>query len=250
VVGYKRSLRGLTAVTLAIGLVVVACGGSGNGLPGANNGNGNTPDTGGGNGSSLTSGLASNLDKLTSYKFTETIASASSGTSADSSGSFQITGTVINSPTKAMWINDLGVQFITIGDQAWSSFDGTTWVTSDPNDTSLTSLLPGNDYATWFDANSTGFSVAGDETKNGIACTHFKGSDSLSKLYSALGASANFQADLWVAKDGNYPVSGVYGFTGSYGGQSGSFGYSFDVTNVNDPSNKVEAPTNVMAIPS
>ena len=84
-----------------------------------------------------------------------------------------------------------------------------------------------------------------------MACTHFKGNSSLSALYAGIaGVSANFQADLWVAKDGNYPVSGVYGFTASAGGQAGSFGYSFDITNVNDASNQVTAPTNVIALPS
>ncbi len=117
----------------------------------------------------------------------------------------------------------------------------------DTSTTDLSSMLPTQDYASMFDTNSAGFKVAGDETKNGVQCVHFKGDSSLGAAYQAIaGVSASFQADLWVAKDGNYPVSGVYGITASSGGQGGAFGYSFDITNINDSANTVTAPTNVV----
>jgi hypothetical protein len=46
--------------------------------------------------------------------------------------------------------------------------------------------------------------------------------------------SSQAQADLWVAKDGNYPISGFFAIQASAGGQSGYFGYAFDVTHLND----------------
>jgi hypothetical protein len=249
----RRTVRGLVAIALAIGLVVAACGSSSStlnvpGLGGGNNGGGNN----GGGGNSLTAGLSSNLDKLDSYKFTESIAGSSTGTAASpgDSGSFLISGTVINKGTKAIEINDLGVLFIDIGNQEWTSFDGTNWTGPTATDTSMTDLLPGNDYGTWFDTNATNFTVAGNETKNGIPCVHYKGNSSLGALAGVAGVSANFQADLWVAVTGNYPVSGVYGYTASAGGQGGSFGFNFDITNVNDPANQVTAPANAVAIPT
>ncbi|MGD0861916.1 MAG: hypothetical protein ABSA21_04065 [Candidatus Limnocylindrales bacterium] len=39
-----------------------------------------------------------------------------------------------------------------------------------------------------------------------------------------LVGSATFQADLWVAKNGSYPVSGFYGWGATSGGQTGSWG--------------------------
>ncbi|MGZ6268284.1 MAG: hypothetical protein ACXWNR_06990, partial [Candidatus Limnocylindrales bacterium] len=70
---------------------------------------------------------------------------------------------------------------------------------------------------------------------------------SLGSVWSAIaGVSATFRADLWVAKDGNYPVSGVYGIAASSGGQGGAFSYSFDITNINDSANTITAPTNVV----
>jgi hypothetical protein len=242
---------------LAAGLVVAACGSSSsnnplNNLPGASNLPAANGTAGGG---SLISGLSSNLDTLTSYQFSESIGASGVGLGAspgDSGTTLLITGTVINKPTQAISINNFGIQTIVIGTQQWTSMDGNSWYPADNTDpTTVTDLLPGHDYAQWFDANSTGFSVAGTETKNGVTCIHYKGSDSLGSLYAGLaGVSANFQADLWVAKDGNYPVSGVYGFFASSGGQAGSFGYSFDVTHINDPANAVTPPANVVALPS
>lgn len=248
--------RELVALGFALALVVGACGSSSStanplGLPGSGGGGGG--GGGGGNGSSLTSGLSSNLDQLTSYKFSWTVFGSSSGTAASpgDSGTFGISGVVINKPAKAMSVNSFGIQYIQIGTQEWTSFDnGSTW-NVDTSSTDLTSMLPTASYAGYFDTNATGFKVAGDETKNGVPCVHYKGDSSISGLYQSIaGVSANFQSDLWVAKDGNYPVSGVFGFTGSSAGQSGSFGYSFDITNVNANSNQVTAPTNVVAIPS
>jgi len=238
--------RRVVGVGLGLALLVAACGGSSSTANPIGGGGG------GGGGNSLTSGLSSNLDQLTSYRFSWTVFGASSGGAGSpmSTGSFATTGVVINKPTKAISVNSFGLQYIQVGSQTWSSFDGTSWYPADTS-TDISTFLPTKDYAQWFDTNSTQFTSAGDETKNGVACTHFKGNSSLSALYAGIaGVSANFQADLWVAKEGNYPVSGVYGFTASAGGQAGSFGYSFDITNVNDASNQVTAPTNVIALPS
>ncbi len=247
-------LRRLVAIGLAVGLVAAACGSStsvpnlpGN-LPGTTAGNGGT------GGSSLISGLSSNLDTLTSCQFTESVSGSQTGgaaTPADT-GSLQITGTVINTPTKSMSLNAYGAQYVVIGTQGWTSGDnGSTWMATGATSATLTSLLPNNYYGTWFDTNATNFKVQGDETKNGVQCVHYKGDSSLGSVYSAIaGVSANFQADLWVAKDGNYPVSGIYGFSASSGGQAGSFGFSFDITHINDASNKVTQPANVVAVPT
>lgn len=246
----SRSIRSAVAVGLAIGLVAAACSSSSGSVPPALPGG--TSAAGASGGASLTSGLSSNLASLDSYKFTWTLSGSSAGTGASpgDSGALTVSGTIINEPSPAAQINDLGMQFIVIGNQAWLSSDGNSWTTTDPTTFSVTDLLPSNDYATWFDANSADFTAVGEETKNGIDCIHYTGNSSLGALYAAPGVSAKFQAALWVAKDGNYPVSGVYGFAAAAGGQSGAFYYTFDVNNVNDASNKVTPPTNVISIPT
>jgi hypothetical protein len=133
------------------------------------------------------------------------------------------------------------------------SDNGSTWVADDTykaGSSSLDSLLPDSMYGSDFDSNAGQFTVAGSENKNGIDCVHYTGSSSLGAMGAVAGVNATVKSDLWVAKSGNYPVSGFYGWTASSGGEAGTWGYSFDVTNVNDAANKVEAPTNVTALPS
>jgi hypothetical protein len=238
--------RGLFAVSLLIALVA-GCSGSSSGQNPIGPGRTDLAATSGGR--SLASGLANNLDSLTSYRFTASTSGSTAGgqaapSSAATAATFLITGTVINKPLRALWITASGAQFILVGSQAWTSFDNTTWTVIDPNAAGLAEFLPTNNYPTWFDANAPDFKALGDESKNGVPCVHYKGSGSLLSLYGATGSpSAGLQDDLWIAKDGNYPVSGAYGLPGY-------FGYSFDVTNVNDASNIVTPPTDVIALPT
>jgi outer membrane lipoprotein-sorting protein len=248
-----RTTRGLVAIGLAVGLVVAACNSSApNPLTGGG-GNNNGAGGGGGGGSALASGLASNLDQLDSYQFSwQFTAAGSTATSADT-GSFGYSGTVVNKPTKAYKINYAGLMIIVIGSQGWTSYDnGATWMTTTDysSPSSLSDLLPTADYATNFDANANDFKVAGDETKNGVDCVHYTGTQGTGAA-ALLGVAGTFKADLWVAKSGNYPVSGFYGWTYSINGQTGSWGYQFDYTHINDAAaNTITAPTNVVSLPS
>jgi hypothetical protein len=244
----------MAALGLAIGLVVAACGSSNTNPLGGNNGNnGNN----GGNGQTLSAGLSANLDKLDSYQFSWQFTANSTSASAADTGSFGISGIVVNKPTQAYKINDLGMlQIIAIGSKGWSSFDnGNTWMADDSYSTSGSSLkdmLPSSMYGSDFDTNATQFTVKGDETKNGVDCVHYQGNSNLGAMGAIAGVSATFHSDLWVAKGSNpYPVSGFYGWSAATGGQAGSWGYSFDITHVNDASaNVVTEPTNITALPS
>jgi hypothetical protein len=270
-----RAICGPLAAGLAIGLAVGACSGSpAPANPSAPSGGGYAGDSGDA-GAPLTTGLAANLDKLVSYQFTETILSSSAG----SSGPLVLSGTVVNTPSKSIWIKTQPAQYIVIGDQAWRSYDGSTWTIADPTDTLVTDLLPGHDYATWFDAKADRFRDVGDETKNDVPCIHYKGDASLASLYTGTDAASGiFLAEVWIAKDGNYPVSGTYGFVATAGATgaaattataapaagasasgaaspsgaatSRSWGFSFDITHVNSLINSVDVPTHVVAIPT
>ena len=257
----NRTIRGLLALGLAVGLVAAACSSSSpgaiNGINGSNGNNGNNGLGGNNAGAtgSLTSGLAANLDKLDSYQFSWQFSSTETTATSADTGSLTTSGTVINKPVKSYQVNDLGMfQVIVIGAKGWTSYDnGTTWTadtTYSSDSSALQALLPVSLYGSDFDTNAGEFTAAGDETKNGIPCIHYTGNSSLGALGAIAGVNLTFKADLWVAKDGNYPVSGFYGWSGSSGGQGGSWGYSFDVKNVNSSSNKVTAPTNVVAAPS
>ena len=246
----RLPIRRFVAVGLAFTLVLAACGNS-SPTPNSSTTPAGSP-TGSslagrslaGTGNSLAPGLSAGLEKLDSYQFSWTLSAASAP---------WVSGTVINKGTKSYRISDPGsVQFIVIGDQAWTSIDaGKTWATTDVPSVDLTSLRLDAGYSTWFDKNAAGFKMAGEESKNGVQCVRYEGDSSLSGLYSSIGGgSSQLTADLWIAKDGNYPVSGAFGYSGSTASKSGAFGFSFDVTHVNDSANSVIPPSNVLVEPS
>jgi hypothetical protein len=218
-------------------------------------------------------GLAANLDKLSSYRFSEVIysvppslgdgsaapsasgavasvqsVSPSGGQSAMPSGdagSLRVEGIVVNGNSKSIQIAVGGIEYVVIGSSAWNSIDGgASWQAIDGL-SSVLAMLPSAYYAIWFEPHVAGFGAVGDEARNGIPCTHYSGSRTLGNLYASI-TGAGFQAELWVAVDGAYPVGGSYVIPG--GGSSS--GYSFEITNVNDATNLVTAPTNVVALPS
>jgi hypothetical protein len=219
-------------------------------------------------------GLAANLDKLSSYRFTATIyaatstdpsvipgpsdaasgtsSSAASGTSPGNSASVApsdgasvyIQGTVVNSASRSIRISIGAVQYVVVGSSAWTSVDGEVWALVD-NVADVTKLLPAAYYNTWFDPHVSGFAAIGDEMRNGVACTRYSGSDTLGNLYASM-TGATLQADLWVARNGSFPVGGRYLVP-----QAGrTSGFAFEITNVDDPTNVVAMPTNVVPLPS
>jgi len=242
--------RGLFVVVALLAIAVAACSSGGSSATGSNApGNGGTNQPGASGGDSFSSGLSSNLDKLDSYKFTWTFSAGESGASASSS--LPASGTVINKPVKSAALNYFGIMYVQIGSQQWISMDEGKSYMPNPDSSSIDSMLPTKDYTTYFDSNASDYKQVGTETKNGVSCFHFQGNSSLGAMYAALaGGSASFHADLWVARDGNYPVSGSFGFAYASGTNAGAWGYNFDITNVNDPANKVEQPTNVTTLPS
>ena len=214
----------------------------------------------------LASGLAANLDKLASYRFSEIVYSswngsiapivpvpaapsgsnaiASAGASAPT-GFLRIDGTIVNGADGPSIRLDLrGVEYVIVGKKAWISVDGTLWAESDEL-ADVTSQLPASYYKIWFDKHVGGFAAVDASDHNGIRATHFSGGDSLANLYATRGG-ASFQADLWIAVEGSYPLGGRYLFPT---GTSVS-GYSFEITGVNDPANAVSAPENVIPLPS
>jgi hypothetical protein len=236
---------------IVFGLVAVACGSSAApSLPPSP-----AASAAGEVGAPLPVGLSSNLEKLDSYRFSQSIprpsAAPSEGPSPTDSDPLAITGIVVNRPVKALSINTHPSQFIVVGDQAWRSIDGISWTVGDPTDTILLGLMPGHDYPTWFDAKASYFHDAGEETKNGVLCIHYKGDASLEGLFSgSAGTSVAFMAELWIAKDGEYPVSGTFGFSASADPSMMNWGFSFEILKVGDPSNLVSPPSNVVALPS
>jgi hypothetical protein len=91
----------------------------------------------------------------------------------------------------------------------------------------------------------SGFTKVGTEQKNGVAADHYRASQAvLSDLGSELDVQgATWTADVWIATNGGYPVG--MAIIGTAADKSIAYEIVFNITNVNDPANKVTAPTNV-----
>ena len=82
--------------------------------------------------------------------------------------------------------------------------------------------------------------VVGDETRNGISATHYKG-DAPASIGSMFGLpDGTWTMEAWIAKDGGYLVSSAV--TGQ--ATDGKFTMSVDISDLDSPDNKVEAPAN------
>ena len=231
-----RSIKGAATLFVPIALIVAACSGSAaSGSPGASSGSSaasatppsSGPSSGGAIPSFDISALTAGLSNLDSYKVAITVA-----------GQPVYTGTVV---TKPVLSRDLtvsgGTQIVVIGNEAWVAQGGGKlqsvpeamatglFGTYDP------SLLVGAFSGLAWAQNSQDMGAA---QKNGIAAHHYHiASASLVGGLTALPSGAAI--DVWIANDG---YLAAFESTGTTGGD-----ISIEVTNVDDPSNKVDRPS-------
>jgi hypothetical protein len=136
-----------------------------------------------------------------------------------------------------------------IGDKAYMNLGGDSWMAAPAEDAASTidSLKPDKllkGYAT------ADMSRVGEEDKNGIPSVHYQ-STADPGIGSMLGLpTATWTIDTWIAKDGGFPVSALIVAEGkNEAGEAGSFSVSLDVTSINDPNLKIEAPAKVQEMP-
>ncbi len=210
-----------------------------------------------GNGGGL-SGAASAFSDIKSFKFSMTLAggsfgsmlSALGGTGSDNAP-FTMTGTITLAPEKASDINMAGFHIIEIGgyDYLDMSGSGSFFKSAASGSSMADSFSPQTMFSSALDTSSaSGWSKVGTETKNGVSADHYQASTSVLAEYgSSLGVTdATWSADVWIAKDGGYPVSMAIMATAS--DKSVAYEIQFDLSNVNDPANKITAPTNVTGL--
>ena len=240
----RHSLRlGGTALLAGLALAVGACsGGSTTALK--TNAPVSTPvagqSQGSGSGSTILTGAVKKLSDITSYKFTITMKGGSYG---DLLGNAPMTGTVVLSPNKASDVTMMGMEVIEVDGNTYVNLGSGSWVKStDSSQTSVAdSLSPEKMFGSYItDQTASGYHVVGDEQKNGVQAVHYTADANLMSEYgSMLGVEGGtWTADVWIAKDGGYPVSVKLQVTGG----SEDFLFSMDITNVNDPANKIVAP--------
>ena len=251
--------RGLVILTAVAAIALSACsGGSATAAPTAT---ATAPSTiapaatasPAGTGGPVLAGAADAMASLTSYKFRMTQAGTDSvnqlpdltGNAASTDGSVTFTGMVILKPDKAAEVTTTGLHVINVGGFDYMDVGNAGSFAKIAADTSSISdaFTPATVYKT---IRVNGYSNIGSETKNGVPCDHYQaGVNALAELGSVSGVkNATWSADLWIAQQGGYPVA----IAVIAKAKDGSIPYEtiFDLTNVNDPANKVTAPDNVM----
>lgn len=267
----QRQGRGLLILTAVAALALSACGGgSQTPAPSATDVNPSASlpiatSSPTGNGSPVLAGAADALASLTSYKFRMTLAGTPSvnklaevtGNASSSNGSVTFNGTVILKPDKAAEVTTTGLHIISVGgfdymDVGNAGFAQMAADSPGASPSSGASPSPASKSDPFTPAQvfsgirMSGYSNVGPETKNDVLSDHYQaGASALAELGSvSVVKGATWSADIWIAKDGGYPVSIAIVATA----KDGTIPYetTFDLTNINDAANKVTAPENVV----
>jgi hypothetical protein len=254
--------RRASVAILAATLLVAACGGGGaTTAPGSSASPGSTAPAGttapvptsapasAGTGGIGIGGAVAALEDLSSYKFS--IGMAAEGTASfslvTSGGSMTISGTVILKPTVGMDMTmatkdaagtETAFGYRIVDGKAYVSLGGVTWMETSAEDAQSTvdSFKPENFMSSFGSIND--LQADGDETKNGIATTHYKGQAPAS-VGSMFGLpTGTWTMEAWIAKEGGFLVSS------SLIGEAtdGKFTMTMDIMDLDSSSNTVEAP--------
>ncbi|MDO8483765.1 MAG: hypothetical protein Q7S35_02330 [Candidatus Limnocylindrales bacterium] len=175
-------------------------------------------------------GLTNNLENVGSYQISISVA-----------GSTVYHATVVSEPEKAEEISlgegDDVTKVIRIGSETWVAIGGEPYT---KDDLGMANALVGSFsplllIGAFANGNIAAVSTdLGSEQKNGVNAKHYR-FDSSSTLAGSFSFPAGAGLDFWVADDG-FLVA--YEFTGTAADQN----ISINVTNVDDPANKVERP--------
>jgi hypothetical protein len=197
------------------------------------------------------------FDKIDSFQFKMTLAggmygdmlSMFGGSGATGGAPFTMSGKIVLKPEKAADITMGTFHIIEVGgyDYVDMGLGGYVKNALSGSTTMADSFSPETMFSSTLSASSTkDYRNVGTETKNGVQAVHYQATASaLSSLGGSLGvADATWSSDVWIAVDGGYPVS--FSVIGVAADKSVAYQVSFDLTNVNDPGNKITAPANML----
>ena len=253
----RRQSRALLVLLAVMAIALSACGSSGStAAPGGNGstaapGATNAPGGGGGGGGGDLSGADAAFANMTSYKFSMTIVGGPlsgilGGAGATGSAPITVSGTVMVKPEKASDVMLAGMHMITVGGFDYIDLGTGQFVKSASSGTSTAdSFSPSSMFSSA--GSMSDYTKVGSEKKNGVDTDHYQAkSSAFTGMGTSLGvpATAAWTGDIWIATNGGYPVSSAVFAKTSDG--TVAFQMTFDINNINDSSNKVTAPTNLM----
>lgn len=259
-----RHVRGLLILTAVAAIALAGCGGSTKTVVPSGPTGGSpmtTPDTTQpspvdqptDSASSLDGGAAA-LSNLTSFKFKMTVVGGdlsdntlSSLPNAPTDGVFKVSGTYILVPDTAADITVAGcLHEISVGGSDYQDPGAQGSFTQSDTPSPLVDQLSPSAVYSAFDF-TTGFALVASGSTDPAGTDHYQAGDAaLVEFASVSGVQdASWTADVWVARDGGYPVRISIVATTSATNKTVVYERSFDLTDVNAATNKVTAPTNV-----
>lgn len=228
------------------------------GAPGGTGGPGGTGSAGGtGSDGFDFSSAATNLKQLDSYAFSVEIVSSNTTATGVKAGTNLFSGVVNNkdsSQTLSMITKDASgtitdqTDIVLLATGAWMR-DGANanWEVVPAEQASLFAATfgafrPEQLFSIYFLPAATNNSRVGDENRNGVATTHYRGGDGIGSILSTLtGVSSSWASDIWIAKDKGYLVHSEARAQGATASSAGGFSVVVDITNING-NNTVRAP--------
>jgi len=209
------------------------------------------------------------LRQASSYKFSMTLVGAATDPdspdaefvyalskiapgSSCGSGTFTVNGTITNpQPGTADWqsvfnedVSCPGLHIIKVGDSVYIAQGGTgtfteqqlDWATYD-----LDYLSPAHVVEEYVDPHiASHYTLVGSEIKDGVSTVRYRSDEVVDQMVEG-GQYSTWSADIWLAQAGGYPVS--MDIVAKEADTGEPYEVKFDITNVNDPANKVTAPT-------
>jgi hypothetical protein len=203
-------------------------------------------------------GAAQIFAGVTSFQFTMTVEGGSLGSTlsllpaaSTDNATFDLKGTYILAPdaAKSSDVTVTGsIHVISAGGFDYVDSDGTGYTKNDATGSSYADSLSPVAFFTALDF-STGFDLQGSDTKNGVDTDHYVANDAgvaaLKQMGSVAGVpDAQWTGEVWIAKTGGWPIRLAITATAT-NTTTVVFQRLFDITQVNDPTNKVTVPTNV-----
>jgi hypothetical protein len=124
--------------------------------------------------------------------------------------------------------------YVVIGSQAWyKDAESTEW-TEEPASDEFASFSP-QDFCEVVQGLPLSMELAGEEAVNGVETVHYQISEETSMYEWLVGeVSPEYSYDVWLAENGNWPVKLIY---------DAECEMSWEISDLNDPSIVVEAPT-------
>jgi hypothetical protein len=199
------------------------------------------------------SNAATALSALDSYMFSVRIQSSNTqaGQADVREGTTTMSGTVINVPEKASSLHlvtaDVAgtvtdeTEIVQVGPSVYLRSGGATgsWQEIPAAQAGaftelMDSFRPEQMFALYFAPIGTDSMFVGQETRNGVASSHYRGGEDVGAILGSIsGVQGSWSSDIWLAQAGGYLVASQAGVQGSDANGGGSFAIEVNITNVN-----------------